>query len=62
MRLLFYWFLLLSFDFLLLTFALFLYAALVCAGNAHIFSVFCYGAARHLDALRLQDPRDLFIG
>src|SRR3982074_31701 len=48
--------------FSLLTSALFFYSALVRAGDAHVFPVFGYGAARDLDALRLKDPGDLLVG
>src|ERR1700686_2728717 len=42
--------------------ALFFYPALVRAGDAHVFAVFGYGAAGHLNALRLQDAGDLLVG
>src|SRR3984957_11899573 len=37
-------------------------SSLVRARNAHVFAVFGYGAAGHLDALRLQDAGDLLVG
>jgi hypothetical protein len=40
----------------------FLYPALVRARDAHVFAVFGYGAAGHLDPLRLQDAGDLLVG
>src|SRR5216684_9213258 len=48
--------------FSLLTSALFLYSSLVRAGDAHVFPVFGYGAARDLNALRLENPGDLLVG
>src|SRR5215469_6825705 len=41
---------------------LFLDPALVRARDAHVFAVFGYGAAGHLNALRLQDAGDLLVG
>src|SRR5579862_9282961 len=41
---------------------LFLYPALVRAGDAHIFTVLGDGAARDLNALRLQNARELLVG
>src|SRR6476661_1822383 len=32
------------------------------AGDAHVFSIFSYGATRDLDALRLQNAGNLLIG
>jgi hypothetical protein len=32
------------------------------AGDAHVFSILGNGTSRHLDALRLQDTGDLFVG
>jgi len=32
------------------------------AGNFHVFPVFRNGAARYLNALRLQNASDLFVG
>jgi hypothetical protein len=40
----------------------FSHAALVSAWDAHIFAILGDGAARDLDALRLQDARELLVG
>src|SRR5215469_10942625 len=45
-----------------MTTLLFLDSALVRAWDAHVFAVFGYRAAGHLDALRLQDAGDLLVG
>src|SRR5260370_2294052 len=55
-------FCILTSAFSLLTSALFLYPSLVRAGDAHVFPVFGYGAARDLNALRLENPGDLLVG
>src|ERR1700738_5316777 len=38
------------------------YPALVSAGDAHIFAVFCYGAARDVDARVVELLGDLIVG
>src|ERR1035441_8713192 len=43
-------------------FLLLFYSSLVCAGNLHIFPVFRDGSASNLDALRLQNAGNLFVG
>src|SRR5262249_21573018 len=41
---------------------LLLHAPLVCAGDTHIFPVLGHRTTGHLDALRLQDAGNLFVG
>src|SRR5712671_7733922 len=55
-------FCILTSAFSLLTSALFLYSSLMRAGDAHVFPVFGYGAARDLNALRLKNSCDLLVG